>query len=1356
MWLLVAVLIITYAILVVVGREMLPIIDRYQPQINRYISDRIGLDFRVESLGGYWSRLTPVLESGGVSIVGDSEKPFLTIDELSAEIDLPASLASMELLWRQLSADSVHVTLSEEADGSWSLGGIPLAGGDTGGLDGLINVLFYSNHIEIKHLALTLEFYSGVRNQVFGHNILLENSGDFHRSTASVALEDSTEDLATLVLEGVGDPRKLKTFVGKGYLRLNHINFSGSLSMLVRSWLPDIAERVGDIDTELDAEFWLQTRFGGGVELSGRIAATEIPLNWSVDLPPLRNFHTELTGWYRLGEDWGLRLQGLDADWGEKEIKPLNAFLSQKVGDRWTEFNVGVDHLNLEILRGLLGTAGILNEELTTVLTTLNPRGDLNNLHLSLDVDPENPNFLLRANLHDLAIDSFRGAPAARGISGYVEAHGAEGFVELDSDAGFAMHYPQAFDNYMEHDRARGRIDWRVDPELVSVQSGPIEISNEEGQGKAYLNLALPLDGTGEPEMTLVVGLRESNTRYLHHYLPRVLSPDLLKWLDAAIGAGEIAEAGFIWRGSLAGDSADKRTVQVYSRARRLDFTFQDDWLPLRDVEASLVIDDIRTDVHVDSARMGEAELVTADVRLREASATGNLVLGITGELTADTGAAVAIMRRSPLRDRVGLSEDWVLTGDSRVKVDLQIPLNEKDRGTEQYDVRVELDKTRLTIGATGLVADNIAGSLGFDLQRGLHGKKLRGSLLQGPVAADISTVAEDVRIDLQGRVSMASLASYLGPVAERFQGETAYEGEILIPSATDQRPSVTITSDFKGVSIDLPAPFTKAADRAWPSTTRLQLLKDSIDIEGVLAERHGLHIVHSDRLPLRGTLGINTTQVHLTRNPGLLVRGRFNRFDSSEWQQVIASPEAGAPAGTAGSGADSAVLETLQPRLDLRIGDLIVSDFSVGNTRLKGNREQDSWHFELESGLLGGDVYLADADAQPIKLRLDYLRLPALPNTVDKQASAGSEAIVEDSVADNEVQDGAVSGEDEGATGGLLDGLDPRALPALDFATEELSLGEQNYGHLAFISEKRPDGILLRDLRGDIRGVIFGEHQEAHPTLLQWVTDGINHQTYVSATLRTDNIGTVLETWGAPKLVDSKKAAFSVDVTWQDKPWTPKAGGLLGYVGLNLEKGNFYKSPGGGTSALIKIVGLFNFDTWLRRLRFDFSDFFSTGVSYDQIRGGIAFEDGIMSFEEPLQTEMPSGKIRLLGRADLVNEQLDARLVATMPVGTNLPWVAALVGGLPAAAGVFVTSKLFKKEVDKLSSISYRVTGDWDDPDLKVDRIFSDKTDFEPGERPAPLVDPDGGDDSGGRPAAIPAPDDEAPGEGSSTATEG
>lgn len=87
---------------------------------------------------------------------------------------------------------------------------------------------------------------------------------------------------------------------------------------------------------------------------------------------------------------------------------------------------------------------------------------------------------------------------------------------------------------------------------------------------------------------------------------------------------------------------------------------------------------------------------------------------------------------------------------------------------------------------------------------------------------------------------------------------------------------------------------------------------------------------------------------------------------------------------------------------------------------------------------------------------------------------------------------------------------------------------------------------------------------------------------------------------------------------------------------------------------------------------------------------------------------DMPSGRMSMAGDFNLVDETVDAQLVATLPMATNLPWLAGLSGGLPAAVGVYITSKLMEKQVDRLSSISYDLSGPWDDIEVSVNEIFA------------------------------------------------
>ena len=85
--------------------------------------------------------------------------------------------------------------------------------------------------------------------------------------------------------------------------------------------------------------------------------------------------------------------------------------------------------------------------------------------------------------------------------------------------------------------------------------------------------------------------------------------------------------------------------------------------------------------------------------------------------------------------------------------------------------------------------------------------------------------------------------------------------------------------------------------------------------------------------------------------------------------------------------------------------------------------------------------------------------------------------------------------------------------------------------------------------------------------------------------------------------------------------------------------------------------------------------------------------------------------------------------LVATLPVVSNLPWIAALAGGLPTAAGVYVASKIFQEQVDRLSSAKYSVKGDWNNPELKFDRVFDDRKKSRSVKKSSPVAEPDKAD---------------------------
>jgi len=165
----------------------------------------------------------------------------------------------------------------------------------------------------------------------------------------------------------------------------------------------------------------------------------------------------------------------------------------------------------------------------------------------------------------------------------------------------------------------------------------------------------------------------------------------------------------------------------------------------------------------------------------------------------------------------------------------------------------------------------------------------------------------------------------------------------------------------------------------------------------------------------------------------------------------------------------------------------------------------------------------------------------------------------------------------------------------------------------------------------------------------------------------------------------------------------------MKGNVAIDMQKGAFLNAPSGANSTL-KVVSFLNLSNILKRLQLDFSDLSQRGYAFDKLKGNVKFDHGVFSVDDPILVDGSSSEVRLAGDVYWPTETLDLEIAVTLPIGSNLPWVAALTGyGLPVAAGVYVASKVLKEQVDKLSSVVYRMQGPWGEPQVTMRRLFND-----------------------------------------------
>jgi uncharacterized protein YhdP len=367
----------------------------------------------------------------------------------------------------------------------------------------------------------------------------------------------------------------------------------------------------------------------------------------------------------------------------------------------------------------------------------------------------------------------------------------------------------------------------------------------------------------------------------------------------------------------------------------------------------------------------------------------------------------------------------------------------------------------------------------------------------------------------------------------------------------------------------------------------------------------------------------------------------------------------------------------------------------AIKDVSVAANRKTDFWQIDINSINTIGSISVFD-DNRPTKVHFEKLQWPSA-KIMERQTSARETV--------NEHIDASV---DQWAD------VDLSAIPALDFSVDQLTLSGKALGQWKFKLNpiNNGKGIELKDIYGKVEDLTFAGNDSASGGYFRWEQASNNNkhgQSQLIGVLKGGNIGPLLDKWELSSL-EGKNSDISTNLTWWGSPHAFAMNKLVGNITVSISEGRFIRAENNEATGLLRLFGLFNFDTWARRIRLDFSDLYKSGLSFDQLKGNIEFDKGMIYLTEPLVVKGPSSDLKMAGKIDYDKQQIDTHLVATLPVSGNLTLGTALAAGLPAAAGVYVISKIFKDQVNQVASLSYSIKGDWEKPEIRFDKLFDEK----------------------------------------------
>lgn len=1252
-WILVALLGLT-ALLVVTLRLVYPSLPDYQQSIESHLSETLGSEVTFARMHTYWRGQNPVLELDGLRIRGTTD---VTVDSAVLALDLPRSLAFQQLVFTQLDVKQPHIKVVADLPevSTDDPSSRPLNPDDAKGAQ-LLSLLLRQERISVSDASIELNLGELPPVTLTSFSAHLRSSGQLHQIKVGAALTAGD----------VSAPFRFAAEVNGSPVR-RPLNFYFDLPVLPQQVLNPWLEYAGlEPIKSLD----------GGIKLWGAYRRNALEYAYlDTQISTLKVAGQSLTDTQVV-----LSLQPAESGYQAQLSGNLTAndkpYVLPLVTANWEQGlglmpdQLSMDSLDLKQLKGWLDGQSFLPHIGQRAVTMLNPRGYIEQLDIRW-TSPEWTSFVANADLIDVSVSPWGGAPGLRHITGRLRHDIGGGSVDLDNNQ-FAMSFPDLKMPEWQYDFARGHVNWRLTDSAVEVGSGLLQLKNKDVTASGRFFFRLPYDNDGQTDLTLLIGVRDSlGTAFKEYIPPDEVGVKTHKWLMNAIQGGQVHTGGFMLNANTRSRLADyqKPVVQLFLDVDKLQFGFDPEWPSVTQGKGYFL--------YRDFGFLTEASGTLLDSKVQEAwvySGPGATRLQILGSVQGDAKDIRKILLQTPIRSEVGSElPRWEWSAKADTKLDIDIALNGKRAPAVWASTR--LRDGRFVSVENRLSFEKISGELRFSTKKGLQSNKLDGRLFGQPVKAVIESSrdkerGQQMRLALDGMADIRQVQEWLNqPYLAVSEGKTAYRAELELCTGSPLCNQLKIRSDLVGISVEAPAPLGKEADEPRLFDVLYTLgdeakqriwLNYGGDLRAVFQLSHGK--------VRAGQLALGADSVKLPTKPGLWIDGTLARLDVAELRRFLSNagllPSDTEPHAVAGSVGTETLLEDIR----LKIGELVSGGLTLPQLQIQVRNANAGWQINGENHMLKGRLFLPDDKRQISSLTLDYLKIER--DQFSDAGSASSSAASQDS------------------------GFSASELPVIDLNVKAVEVRGKPYG--AWSMEMRPDayGATFQNVRGNMFGVnVSGD--------ARWSTAGIESSA-ILLNFESETLGPLLKAWQYDRFIESKFLNVDANLVWEGAPWAFSLERLHGHFSLLAKNGRIIEA--GGSGQFLRVLGILNLETLGRRLRLDFSDLFAQGLAFDRVNADYTLAHGVAVTRSPFKLKGPSADMKLTGSLDLVKETVDKDMEVVLPVTKNLPLVGVLLGQPQVAGAVYLIDKLIGDRLERFTTIRYHLSGDWTDPQLELE----------------------------------------------------
>ncbi len=899
-----AVLIITTAVVIGVGRALVPHADHLRPWLERTASAQLGQTVTLTRVEAEWPRLTPSLSLIGAQLEDDAGNR-LHIDRARLEVHLPNALDRRSNLIR-LILIGLDLVLEPDEEGRW---GAQMAGGATGDWRRQLplgDLLVRDATVRVRPLQwpeLELRVEEG----------RLERRGQQTHFHGMLNRPSGPEQLDLRVV--VDHPRHQWAAV-RGWLRADGLTLPWPI--LAGAATPGLGHGANE---QIDLQLWLDWNL-----LDDQIV---VDLDLAMAMDEQREPVHALARFE--GSEQTLQLDIAELRQGEVRIGSGLAAGRRVVEDRQT-LAVAVDSLDLGTLHAAfepwLGGQAYWPEAL---------EGQVENLLLAATAE-----FSVHAaagQLRQLDVQFPEPLPGIRGLNLDLALQGDR--LVLEPSGRPTARWRRHIRADMVVDDIAGRL--LLAPGSLELQGLSIDSAVARATADGWIYLRRP-----RPFLDFVIDVQRVGPTDPRPYLShRTIPEPAMNWLDESFVWVEQA-SGLVNLHLTAGTRA--RDLRPGSYQALIDFQgarldYWPDWPTADAIDGSVVFIGNRLVGTVERARFGTLELAAPMLeiaRLTEPTMTAALRADNVDAATLD-----AVLKDIPVPGWQAVLEPLRWSGSVSAEAELELPFRRMDDWQIAGELR--LDQTALALPPWALGVDGLSGTVVFDrdglvptvLEARLSDQVFElGASARFPAPAWLALEAEFNPADFE------AVRTALGPLAAGVSGASRWlfrlEGD---PPGAQRGPRMTLESDLSGLIMDWPAPLNKAGETAWPSTLTWVLGREQqvldFQIEPLLAGRWS----GTDE---GGALALAAGPRPVPELParGVRIAGELEHLDLVEWWTRLDWVPAVAPAPIPGTF-----------ELELALGRLELPGLTAGPVDLGLQRLEDGWSARIDSPELAGGI---------------------------------------------------------------------------------------------------------------------------------------------------------------------------------------------------------------------------------------------------------------------------------------------------------------------------------------------------------------------------------------------------------------